>query len=470
MKAVLERAGATRMTVSRDEAERLRFWSGRKAAFPGGGPHLARLLLHGRHHPAQAPGRGAARFIAAMEKKYGLRCPNVFHAGDGNLHPLILFDANDAGRAATAPSSSAPRCWNCASRSAAPSPASTASASRRSTRCACSSAPRELDAFLARQARVRPARPAQSGQGDPDAARCAEYGAHARARRQAAASRAAAVLSCESLQESDPAMPRAPQRAAAPARRRQQGLLRQRAARRVARHARLRRHRRLRADRAGGHGALRHAACRTRRRCSSERPVPAVRAAAFRRRARRSAAASPPGSPARGARAPARCATSCSACKLIDGRGEALRFGGQVMKNVAGYDVSRLIAGSLGTLGLITEVSLKVLPLPPARDARCGSRCAAGARARADEPLGRPAAAGLARPRGTAATRGAPVGRRARGARGRGSIGGERIERGDGVLARRARARRSVLRRRRAAVAAFACRRPRRRSARPGAS
>jgi glycolate oxidase len=35
-------------------------------------------------------------FIAAMEKKYGLRCPNVFHAGDGNLHPLILFDANDA--------------------------------------------------------------------------------------------------------------------------------------------------------------------------------------------------------------------------------------------------------------------------------------------------------------------------------------------------------------------------------------
>jgi glycolate oxidase len=36
-------------------------------------------------------------FIAAMEQKYGLRCPNVFHAGDGNLHPLILFDANDPG-------------------------------------------------------------------------------------------------------------------------------------------------------------------------------------------------------------------------------------------------------------------------------------------------------------------------------------------------------------------------------------
>ncbi|BAL23443.1 glycolate oxidase subunit GlcE [Azoarcus sp. KH32C] len=52
--------------------------------------------------------------------------------------------------------------------------------------------------------------------------------------------------------------------------------------------------------------------------------------------------------------------------KIIDGRGEALSFGGQVMKNVAGYDVSRAIAGSLGTLGLITEVSLKVLPRPVA--------------------------------------------------------------------------------------------------------
>ncbi len=49
---------------------------------------------------------------------------------------------------------------------------------------------------------------------------------------------------------------------------------------------------------------------------------------------------------------------------LMDGKGQALTFGGQVMKNVAGYDVSRLLAGSLGTLGLILEVSLKVLPLP----------------------------------------------------------------------------------------------------------
>jgi len=56
---------------------------------------------------------------------------------------------------------------------------------------------------------------------------------------------------------------------------------------------------------------------------------------------------------------------------VVDGRGRTLRFGGQVMKNVAGYDVSRLLAGSLGTLGLIAEVSLKVLPRAPAQQTLC---------------------------------------------------------------------------------------------------
>ncbi|KAF3997380.1 glycolate oxidase subunit GlcE [Glaciimonas immobilis] len=55
---------------------------------------------------------------------------------------------------------------------------------------------------------------------------------------------------------------------------------------------------------------------------------------------------------------------------LMDGRGDVLHFGGQVMKNVAGYDVSRLLAGSLGTLGLILQASIKVLPLPIAINSR----------------------------------------------------------------------------------------------------
>ena len=57
--------------------------------------------------------------------------------------------------------------------------------------------------------------------------------------------------------------------------------------------------------------------------------------------------------------------------QMINGLGEHLTFGGQVMKNVAGYDVSRLMVGAMGTLGLITEVSLKVLPLAPAEDTLC---------------------------------------------------------------------------------------------------
>lgn len=51
--------------------------------------------------------------------------------------------------------------------------------------------------------------------------------------------------------------------------------------------------------------------------------------------------------------------------RILDGRGDDLHFGGQVMKNVAGYDVSRLMAGAMGTLGVLLEVSLKVLPIPP---------------------------------------------------------------------------------------------------------
>jgi glycolate oxidase len=95
MKAVLERSGATRMTVSRDEAERLRFWSGRKAAFPAMGRISPDYYCMDGTIPRKRLGE-VLTFIGAMETKYGLRCPNVFHAGDGNLHPLILFDANDA--------------------------------------------------------------------------------------------------------------------------------------------------------------------------------------------------------------------------------------------------------------------------------------------------------------------------------------------------------------------------------------
>jgi glycolate oxidase len=94
MSEVLTRCGATAIAVSNSEAERLRFWSGRKNAFPASG----RISPDYMCMDSTIPRKRLADIllaIAEMEKKYQLRCANVFHAGDGNLHPLILFDAND---------------------------------------------------------------------------------------------------------------------------------------------------------------------------------------------------------------------------------------------------------------------------------------------------------------------------------------------------------------------------------------
>ncbi len=94
MKDVLTGCGATAIAVSQNEEERLRFWSGRKNAFPASG----RISPDYMCMDSTIPRKRLADIllaIAEMEKKYQLRCANVFHAGDGNLHPLILFDAND---------------------------------------------------------------------------------------------------------------------------------------------------------------------------------------------------------------------------------------------------------------------------------------------------------------------------------------------------------------------------------------
>jgi glycolate oxidase len=96
MRQVLEAAGATEIRVSRDEAERLKFWAGRKAAFPAAGRISADYYCMDGTIPRKHLGE-MLNAIVGMEQKYGLRCMNVFHAGDGNLHPLILFDANVPG-------------------------------------------------------------------------------------------------------------------------------------------------------------------------------------------------------------------------------------------------------------------------------------------------------------------------------------------------------------------------------------
>ena len=94
--AVLTQAGARDIRVSQSEAERLRFWAGRKAAFPA----VGRITPDYYCMDGTIPRKRLAEMLASiaeMEKKYQLRCANVFHAGDGNLHPLIMYDAAKPG-------------------------------------------------------------------------------------------------------------------------------------------------------------------------------------------------------------------------------------------------------------------------------------------------------------------------------------------------------------------------------------
>ena len=94
MTAVLKQSGAIRIQVSQSESERLKFWSGRKNAFPAAGRISPDYYCMDGTIPRQHISTLLKR-IQEMEKKYKLRCMNVFHAGDGNMHPLILFNGSD---------------------------------------------------------------------------------------------------------------------------------------------------------------------------------------------------------------------------------------------------------------------------------------------------------------------------------------------------------------------------------------
>jgi len=96
IKEILEGSGAVDVREARDEEERKRFWAGRKAAFPA----VGRIAPDYYCMDGTVPRRHLARVldtISQLSKDHGLRVANVFHAGDGNLHPLILYDANKAG-------------------------------------------------------------------------------------------------------------------------------------------------------------------------------------------------------------------------------------------------------------------------------------------------------------------------------------------------------------------------------------
>ena len=97
VRGILEACGALRITVAADEADRRRLWSGRKNAFPAVGRLAADYYCMDGTIPRRRLAETLAA-IAAMSGRYGLGVANVFHAGDGNLHPLIMYDANVPGQ------------------------------------------------------------------------------------------------------------------------------------------------------------------------------------------------------------------------------------------------------------------------------------------------------------------------------------------------------------------------------------
>ncbi|MFM8548854.1 MAG: FAD-linked oxidase C-terminal domain-containing protein, partial [Betaproteobacteria bacterium] len=156
------------------EAERLAFWSGRKNAFPAAGRISPDYYCMDGTIPRRMLGR-MLQAIAGMEKKYQLGCMNVFHAGDGNLHPLILFDANDPDSWHRAELFGAEILELCVEYGGTVTGEHGVGVEKLSSMCVQFS-PDERDLFFAVKSAFDEAGLLNPGKGIPTLARCAEYG------------------------------------------------------------------------------------------------------------------------------------------------------------------------------------------------------------------------------------------------------------------------------------------------------
>ncbi|MBN9422527.1 MAG: FAD-binding oxidoreductase [Candidatus Accumulibacter sp. 66-26] len=173
MKAVLEKSGASEIRVSQSEAERLLFWAGRKAAFPAVGRITPDYLCM----DGTIPRKNLARMLIAineMEARYGLRCANVFHAGDGNLHPLLMYDANQPGQLERATAFGAEILELSVELGGTITGEHGVGVEKINQMCA-QFTPLELDAFHRLKAAFDPAGLFNPGKAIPTAARCREY-------------------------------------------------------------------------------------------------------------------------------------------------------------------------------------------------------------------------------------------------------------------------------------------------------
>ncbi|WP_428851669.1 FAD-linked oxidase C-terminal domain-containing protein [Imbroritus primus] len=174
MSEVLRGCGATRIQVSQSEAERLRFWSGRKNAFPAAGRISADYYCMDGTIPRKHIGT-LLRRIQEMEAKYRLRCINVFHAGDGNMHPLILFNGADQDEWHRAELFGADILETCVELGGTVTGEHGVGVEKLNSACVQFS-PQELEMFFRVKAAFDPAKLLNPDKAIPTLARCAEYG------------------------------------------------------------------------------------------------------------------------------------------------------------------------------------------------------------------------------------------------------------------------------------------------------
>jgi len=172
---ILRDSGATEIRVSRDEAERLRFWAGRKAAFPAVGRITPDYYCMDGTIPRHTLPE-VLEGIEALSQEYGLRCANVFHAGDGNLHPLIMFDANQPGELERAEAFGAKILELCVAMGGTITGEHGVGVEKINQMCV-QFTPEELEAFHALRRAFDPADLLNPGKAIPTLRRCAEFGA-----------------------------------------------------------------------------------------------------------------------------------------------------------------------------------------------------------------------------------------------------------------------------------------------------
>ncbi|MGO3055541.1 glycolate oxidase subunit GlcD [Halomonas sp. AOP43-A1-21] len=175
VRRVLEKAGATQIQQARDELERAKFWAGRKNAFPAVGRMSPDYYcMDGTIPRCELP--RVLKGIAALSEQSGLAVANVFHAGDGNMHPLILFDANKEGELALAEEVGGKILELCVAAGGSITGEHGVGREKINQMCSQFQAD-EISIFHALKAAFDPKRLLNPGKNIPTLARCAEFGA-----------------------------------------------------------------------------------------------------------------------------------------------------------------------------------------------------------------------------------------------------------------------------------------------------